>query len=245
MNAGGEQAEVGRGLDDRRWAVAERVAEAVRRRFPADVLAVAVHGPLAHGDDDGGGDHEAGLLVVTYRPGAGPRPATRRVDGVLVDLTVAAAEDYLTQARVISPLWPLTADRYVTTQPLHDPTGWLRTLRDEHLGRLARARPGEFSTAARQAWYRGSAAHARAARLAEWYETDQALLMLGEARLVAATVTGLLSRTYYRDPGDAVRRTGLAGADMTEVGVVLGRQAEELAARGRAVDGTVDDLLSG
>ncbi|MEU5780753.1 nucleotidyltransferase domain-containing protein [Micromonospora lupini] len=244
MSARSERSGVGRGLDDRRWTVAERVAEVIRRRFPADVLAIAVHGPLAHGDDDGGGDGEVGMLVVTYRPGTGPPPATRRVDGVLVDLTVAAADDYLGQARVLSPLWPLTADRYVTTRSLYDPTGWLRTLRDEHLGRLARARPAEFSTAARQAWYRGSAAYSRAARLAEWYETDQALLMLGEARLAAATVTGLLGRTYFRDPGDAVRRTGLAGADMTEVGAVLARQAEELAARGRPVDGTIDDLLT-
>ncbi|WP_200209290.1 MULTISPECIES: nucleotidyltransferase domain-containing protein [Micromonospora] len=232
-------------LDDPRWRVAERVGAAALRRFPADLLAIAVHGPLAHGDDDGGGNGEVGLLLATYRPGSGPAPATRRVDGVLVDLTVAGADDYLGQARTISALWPLTADRYVTTRALHDPTGWLRALRDEHLARLARARPADFSTAARQAWYRGSAAHARAARLAEWYETDQALLMLGEARLAAATVHGLLSRTYFRDPGDAVRRTGLASADMTEVGAVLARQAEELAARGRPVDGTVDDLLDG
>ncbi|MEV4492656.1 nucleotidyltransferase domain-containing protein [Micromonospora coxensis] len=231
-------------MDDRRWRVAERVAEAARRRFPADILVVAVHGPLAHGDDDGGGDAEVGLLLATYRPGVGPEPSTRRVDGVLVDLTVAGADEYLRQARTLTALWPLTADRYVTTTALYDPTGWLRTLRDEHLGRLARARPAEFTGAARQAWYRGWAAHARAARLAEWYETDQALLMLGEARLAAATVTGLLTRTYFRDPGDAVRRTGLAGADMTEVGAVLGRQADELAARGRPVDGTVDDLLT-
>ncbi|MEH0935093.1 nucleotidyltransferase domain-containing protein [Micromonospora psammae] len=231
-------------LDDPRWRVADRVADAARRRFPAEILAVAVHGPLAHGDDDGGGDGEVGLLLVTYRPGTGPAPSTRRVDGVLVDLTVAGAEDYLRQARGLTPLWPLTADRFVTTTALYDPTDWLRALRDEHLGRLARARPAEFSTAARQAWYRGCAAHARAARLAEWYETDQALLMLAEARLAAATVTGLLTRTYFRDPGDAVRRTGLAGADMTEVGMVLSGQADELAARGRPVDGTVDDLLT-
>ncbi|MEV5818397.1 nucleotidyltransferase domain-containing protein [Micromonospora haikouensis] len=231
--------------DDPRWSVAERVAAAARRRFPADVLAVAVHGPLAHGDDDGGGDGEVGLLIATYRPGTGPRPATRRVDGVLVDLTVTAADDHLERARSITALWPLVADRYVTTRALHDPTGWLPALRDEHLAALARARPAEFTGAARQAWYRGCAAHARAARLAQWYETDQALLMLGEARLAAATVTGLLGRTYFRDPGDAVRRTGLAGADMTEVGAVLARQAEELAARGRPVDGTVDDLLAG
>ncbi|MFF5171150.1 nucleotidyltransferase domain-containing protein [Micromonospora sp. NPDC000089] len=245
MDGSGTQPGVDARLDDPRWRVAERVADAARRRFPADILAVAVHGPLAHGDDDGGGDAELGLLLVTYRPGSGPAPATRRVDGALVDLTVAGADDYLRQADTLTALWPLTADRYVTTTALYDPTGWLRTLRDAHLGRLARARPAEFSTAARRAWYRGWAAHARALRLAEWYETDQALLMLGEARLAAATVTGLLTRTYFRDPGDAVRRTGLAGADMTEVGTVLTRQAQELAARGRPVDGTVDDLLAG
>ncbi len=91
-----------RRLDDPRWQVAERVGDAVLRRFPADVLAVAVHGPLAHGDDDGGGDREVGLLVVTYRHGAGPPPATRRVDGVLVDLTVAGADDYLRRATTIT-----------------------------------------------------------------------------------------------------------------------------------------------
>jgi hypothetical protein len=239
------QLETDRYLDDPRWRVAERVSEAALRRFPADILAVAVHGPLAHGDDDGGGDGEVCLLLATYRPGGGPAPATRRVDGVLVDLTVAGADDYLRQARTITSRWPLTADRYLTARSLHDPTGWLRTVRDEHLARLARARPPEFTAAARRAWYRGSAAHARALRLAEWYETDQALLMLGEARLAAATVQGLFSRTYFRDPGDAVRRTGLAGADMTEVGAVLARQAAELAARGHPVDGTVDDLLDG
>ncbi|TCB96205.1 nucleotidyltransferase domain-containing protein [Micromonospora zingiberis] len=236
--------EVREDRDDPRWTVAERVAAAARRRFPADVLAVAVHGPLAHGDDDGGGDGEVGLLLVTYRPGTGPPSATRRVDGVLVDLTVVAAEERLAQARQLTSRWPLTADRYVTTRALHDPTGWLRTLRDEHLGRLARARPAEFTTAARAAWYRGSAAHARAARLAEWYETDQALLMLGAARLAAATVNGLLSRTYFRDRGDAIRRTGLAGADMTEIAAVLARQSAELAARGHPTDGTIDDLLT-
>jgi hypothetical protein len=45
----------------------------------------------------------------------------------------------LEQAQAIGALWPLTADRYVTTRALHDPTGWLagwlagwlRTLHDE------------------------------------------------------------------------------------------------------------------
>ena len=70
----------------------------------------------------------------------------------------------------------------------------------------------------------GRAAHARARRLAEWYETDAALVVLGEARLAAAMVDGLLSRTYFRNSADAVRRTGLAGADIDELGARLPRR---------------------
>lgn len=230
-------------LANPRWVVAEQVAETARRRFPADVLAVGVHGRLAHGDDDETSEVE--LVVVTYRESAGPRPATRRVDGILVDLGVVGADRYLGHARTLSTSWPLAADRYVTTKALHDPTRWLDKLRDAHLGRLAEARPAEFSTLAREAWGRAAAAHAHATRLASWYDTDSALVKLGESRLGLATVLGLLSRTYFRDTADAVRRTGLAGADMTELGDILRTQAGELAARGRPVDGSVADLFEG
>ncbi|MBE1487902.1 nucleotidyltransferase domain-containing protein [Plantactinospora soyae] len=224
-----------------RWLLAEQVAGQARRRYPADILAIGVYGPLAHGDDDETSD--VNLVAVTYRPGMGPRPATRRLDGVLVDLAPVGADDYLAQARTLSASWPLVADRYVSTKPLHDPTGWLPALRDAHLGRLASARPAEFTSLARQAWCRGFAAHTRAVWLAQWYQIDAALLMLGAARLAAATVVGLFTRTYFRTDADAVIRTGLAGADMTELGTVLRDQATELAARGRPVDGTVADLF--
>ncbi|HEV7709131.1 MAG TPA: nucleotidyltransferase domain-containing protein, partial [Asanoa sp.] len=135
------------------------------------------------------------------------------------------------------------ADRYVTTKPIHDPDGWLEKLRDVHLGRLAEARTAEFTTLAREAWCRGASAHARATRLAAWYETDTALVMLAEARLAAATVVGLLTRTYFRNGADAVRRTGVASADLTELGTILRDQATDLADRGRPVDGTISDLF--
>jgi Nucleotidyltransferase domain len=224
-----------------RWTVAEQVAAAARRRFPAEVLAIGVYGSMAHGDDTDASDID--LVVVTYRPGGGPQPIARRVDGLLVDLSVIGAEDYLRHARTLSTSWPLAADRYLTTKPLFDPNGWLGKLRDVHLGRLADARGTEFAALAREAWCRAASAHARAARLAEWYDTDAAMLVLGEARLAAATVTGLLTRTYYRNSADAVTRTGLAAAGIIELGGALGAQSDELAARGRPVDGTVDDLF--
>jgi hypothetical protein len=221
-----------------RWALAEQIAEAARRRFPADILAI---GPLAHGDDTENGDVE--LIVVTFRPGVGPWPVTRRVDGTMVDLDVFGSDEYLRQARTLSTSSPLTADRYVTTKPLHDPTRWLDKLRDTHLGRLAQAREAEFATLAREAWYRGFSAHARAVRLAEGHQTEAALLMLGEARLATATVIGLLTRTYFRSNADAVIRTGIAGTDITELNEVLRNQAAELADRGRPVDSMVADFF--
>lgn len=224
-----------------RWTLAERVAEAVRRRHPADVLTLGVHGSLAHGDDHDGSDVD--IVVVTYRPGTGPRPVTRQVDGILVELTVVGSDDYLQAARTLSVSWPLKADRYVTTRPLYDPRNWLPTLRDTHLARLAEARPAEFSTLAREAWCRASAAYARAVRLAEWYDTDAALVLLGEARLCAAMVAGLLSRTYFRNNADAVKRTGMAAADFSELSATLKAQAVELADRGRPVDGPLATLF--
>ncbi|HEY0697803.1 MAG TPA: nucleotidyltransferase domain-containing protein [Micromonospora sp.] len=228
-------------LADPHWSTAEQVTEAVLRRFPADVMAVGAHGSSVHRGDTAGSDVQ--LLVVTYRPGSGPRPVARRVGGLLVDVAVSGGDELLRQAATLSPDWPLVADRYVNTRPLHDPTDWLTRLRDTHLTRLTAARNPEFTALARQAWCRGFSAHTEASRLAEWYQTDAALLRLSEARLAAATVVGLLTRTYYRSAADAVIRAGVAGADIRELGTVLARQADELTARGRPVDGTPDQLF--
>jgi predicted nucleotidyltransferase len=224
-----------------RGALASRLCEMVRLRWSADVQAVGVRGSLAHGDDHDGSD--VNLLVVTYRASAGPRPALRKVDGILVDLEVATGEEGLRRARQLTPRWPLEADRYVTARPLLDPNGWFATQRDLHLARLAEARPPEFTALARHNWELASAALDRAIRLAEWYETDAALVMIAEARVRTSLVAGFLTRTYFRNQADAVKRTGVAGADMRELAAVLKSQAEELTARGRPVDGPLNALF--
>ncbi|GAA0550575.1 hypothetical protein GCM10010172_35840 [Paractinoplanes ferrugineus] len=228
-------------LHSPRGKLAARLRDVIERRWSAEVQAIGVHGSLAHGDDHDSSD--VNVLVVTYRPGAGPRPALRRVDGVLVDLEVVAGDEGLRRARELTSRWPLEADRHLTTRALHDPRGWFAELRDTHLTRLAAARPPEFTTLARHNWALASAAHARAVRLAEWYETDAALVLLAEARLHTALVTGLLTRTYFRNAADAVKRAGVAGVDMQELTGVLKEHAEELAARGRPVDGDLTALF--
>jgi len=229
-------------LANPRWTLAEEVTDAVRRRFSADILAVGVHGCVAHGDDSE--DSDIDLVVVTDEPGTGPRPATRRVNGNIVDLGVISAREYLVHARTLSTSWPLAADQYLTTRPTYDPDDWYPGLRDTHLARLAEAGGGEFAALAVQAWYRACSAMGRARQLAAWYEADAGLVALSDARVGAAVVEGLLTRTYFRDDADAVRRTGIAGLDLTELGERLSAQAVELARRGRPVDGTVADLFT-
>jgi predicted nucleotidyltransferase len=214
----------------------------VCRRYPEDTYAIGVHGSLAHGDDTDGSDID--VLVVTLRARAGPRPARRRIGGIIVDLDVVSRDDYLRHARTLDTAWPLTADAFLTTKAIYDPDGWHDRLRDTHLGRLAEARELEFAALAREAWCHAQSMYGDAIRLAQWHDTAGALLALGEARLSAALVEGLLSRTYFRGGADAVSRTGLGEADLPEVGRRLTTQAETLAKRGHPVDGTIADLLA-
>jgi hypothetical protein len=224
-----------------RWVLAEEISAALCRRWPAEIHAIGAHGSLAHGDD--ADSHGIDLVVVTHRPGAGPVPNTRRIDGTIVDLDVICVEEYLRYARSLSTSWPLVADQYLTTKPLYDPAGWHPRLRDAHLARLAETGGGEFAALARDAWCHADATYAEALRLAQWHDTGGALLTLGAARLATAVVEGLLTRTYFRDSADAVRRTGLGDLGLTEVGQRLRAQADDLAKRGRPVDGTISELL--
>lgn len=224
-----------------RWAVAEQVTDALRARWGRQLVAVGVHGQLAHGDDTDGSGVE--LVVVTRSAEAGPSAGARRIDGVIVDISVIAAEEYLRHARTLTTLWPMTADQYITTKPVHDPDDWFARLRDTHIAHLAQTPAYTFASLAREAWCRAQQTQIYARRLAEWFETESAMIMLGEARLATAIVDGLLTRTYYRDRADALRRAGVASAHVYDLGQRLTRYAQELARRGRPVDGRIEDLV--
>jgi predicted nucleotidyltransferase len=224
-----------------RGSLATRLCDAVQERWRAEVQAIGLCGSMAHGDDTDSSD--VNLVVVTARPRTGPAPAMRKVDGIPVDLRVMTAEDGLGQARLLTTHWPLQADTYLTTFALHDPREWFKVRREAHLGLLAEARPAEFTGLARQHWAIADGAHARAVRFAQCYDTDAAMILMSEARLHAALVAGFLTRTYFRNTADAVKHTGVATADMRELGAILQYQAEELTARGRPVDGRLGALF--
>ncbi|GAA4948210.1 nucleotidyltransferase domain-containing protein [Actinoplanes utahensis] len=224
-----------------RGSLAIRLRDAILERWPAEVKAVGLCGSMAHGDDTDSSD--VNVIVVTYRPKTGPKPTQRRVDGIPVDLRVVTAEEGLGQARSLTPNWPLLADAFITTFPLHDPEDWFKDRREAHLNLLSEARPMEFTGLARHNWAIAGGAHTRAARLAQWYDTDAALILMAQARLHTALVAGLLTHTHFRSTVDAVKHTGVAAADMQELGAILKYQAEELTARGRPVDGRLGALF--
>ncbi len=221
--------------------IAEEIADQVCRRWPAEIMAVGAHGALAHRDDRGGTDVD--IVVVTYRQNQGPTPTSRRIDNLIVDMGVISADSYIAHARTLSTQWPLAADQYLHTKALYDESRWHERLRDTHLARLAEASGREFTALARESWCTAASLHERAIKCTEWYDTDGALLLLGEARTAAAVTEGLLTRTYFRGSADATHQTNLAGADMVEIRERLKQQATELAKRGRAVDGEVSDLF--
>jgi hypothetical protein len=229
--------------DNPRLALAEAISDALMDRYPGEIHAIGAQGSLAHRDDvDGSG---VALTVVTKRAGDGPAPTSRRVRGVVVEIDVISADELLNLARTLSASWPLLADRYLTALALYDPMHWHDRLRDTHLAHLAEARADEFAWHAREAWCRAATGRQHAIRLAERHDTDGAMVTLGESRLASALVEGLLSRTYFRSSGDAVQRTGLGAAGLTELARRLTEQADQLAQRGHPVDGSIEDLIDG
>jgi hypothetical protein len=226
---------------EERWGLAGEIAQQACRRYPAEVLAVGVHGALAHDDDREGSDLE--ITIVTYQPRTGPLPTSRRIDGWIVNLTTLGIDEYLWHARSVTTRWPLTADQYLHMRILTDEQRCFDRVRDMHLARLAETSGREFSALAREAWCRAYSLYQRAGRCTEWFDTDGALLLLAEARVAAAAVEGLLTRTYFRGTADAARRTGTGSLDLTELAERLDVQAAELAQRGRPVNGSVEALF--
>lgn len=224
-----------------RWAIAEQVGHALRQEWGSRLLAVGVHGALAHGDDDDGASVD--IVAVTRKPYANAPSGARRIDGVIVDLSMISEPEYLRHACTLTTSWPLLADRYISTRAVIDPDGWFAELRNTHLAFLAQIDDGAFASLAREAWCRAQSAQIHARRLAERHEHEASMAILGEARLAAALVHGLLTRTYYRNRADAVRRARVATANVYDLGERLIRFAQDLAARGRPVDGDIADLI--
>jgi hypothetical protein len=195
---------------EERLALARELTARLLDRHGAEALvAVGLHGSVAHGDDRDQSDLD--LAVVTAGPEVEVPDRALRHRGVVVDLAAITAEAYLQEATQVGPTWPLAADQYVNHLPLHDPGGFFHQLEHAHQAAMEAAPDEAFLAAAGYDLVQLLAWESRA-RSAELHgDLPGAMLAVKEAALLAALVIGLASRTAYRDAAHALTTAALAG----------------------------------
>jgi hypothetical protein len=187
--------------DDELLALARDLAgRLLGKHGEAGVLAVGVHGPAARGEGAPGLD----LAVVTTGPEVEVPERLLRHRGVVVDVGVIAAEDYLAEAALIGPAWPLVADQYRNMVPVYDPSGFFGKLRQAHEQAMAEAPEGAFLAAAGWDLAQALAQQARAERAEAEGDGVAALFAVREGALLAALTLGLAGRAAYRDARHAL-----------------------------------------
>jgi hypothetical protein len=196
-----------RASDDELLTLArELAARLLGKHGEAGVLAVGVHGPAAHGERGQGLD----LAVVTTGPEADVPERVLRHRGVVVDLGVITAEDYLAEAAQVGPAWPLAVDQYRSMVPVYDPSGFFAKLRGTHEEAVAKAPEGAFFAAAGWNLAQALAQQAKAERAEAQGDPAGALFAVREGALLAALTLGLLGRAAYRDPRHALASASAA-----------------------------------
>jgi len=226
-----------------RRKLAEQLAEAIVNRYLAGIHAVGLLGSHAHGDDDEYSDLNIG--VVTTQANAKPlRSIVRRVNGVVVHLTVRSVSEWLDQARTLTPEWPLTGNQFLIAKPIYDPHGWYAVVREAHLARLRDATDREFAALARAALLSAMLFTSRARREFVRAGRDDTQYLLTQAAMRTALVSGLLTRRRFRNRRDALRRSGLAEATLDSLEERQRELEMELAKRGAGIDATVSELAN-
>ncbi len=214
-----------------RWAIAQEISEEVLRAHRTEVRAIGVHGSMAHDDSDDFSDID--LVVVTNRPVEGLTSLVREVRGVIVDFGVTPSEEYLAAARTLTRRWPFEADQYLTTRSIYDPKGWHQQLRETHQEMLGQVSERKFLDRAAEAEIAGLSIAQKAQReSARGGSPGVVSYYVGSAAVEVALARGLLTRTYYRGVGDALRRNHLDGIALPDLEEQLDRLRDQLRRRG-------------
>jgi hypothetical protein len=190
---------------DEKVAIGRELAGRLLGRHGEDaIVAVGLHGSVARGDD--GADLD--VAVVTAGPEVQVPDRVLRHRGLVVDLAAIDQQAYLDEAAHVGPAWPLAADQYVRTLPLHDPAGFFERLREAH-ERGARETGDEVFRAAAGYDLAQALDQEAVARRAERAGDDvAAVFAVREAAVLAALTLGLLSRMTWPDAAAALRGAG-------------------------------------
>jgi len=124
--------------------LADRVARQLRRREGRNLIAVAVYGSVAQGEERRHSDLD--MLLIRRRPRRLPRTAVR--DGVLVTFLQMTPEAARAELSGANPNLPEALSGWRSIRALYDPTGIIGTLRRK----AGRPTAAQFRKAARAAF---------------------------------------------------------------------------------------------
>jgi hypothetical protein len=188
---------------DEKVALGRELAARLLQRHGEDaIVAVGLHGPVARGEDDGAA---LDVAVVTAGPEVQVPDRILRHRDVVVDLAAIDQQAYLDEAAHVGPAWPLAADQYVRTLPLHDPDGFFGRLREAHERGAREAGDEVFRAAAGYDLAQALEQEATARRAERAGDTVAALFAVREAAVLAALTLGLLYRMTWPDVAAALR----------------------------------------
>jgi hypothetical protein len=166
------------------------------------IVAVGLHGPVAHGDD--GGD-SLDVAVITAGPEVEVPERMLRHRGLVVDVAAISEQGYLDEAGQVGPAWPLASDQYLHHVALHDPSGFFHKLRHVHEEAVSNAGDEVFRAAAGYNLVHALDQESQARRAERRGDATGALFAVREAAVLAALAVGLVTRTASRDVAGALR----------------------------------------
>jgi predicted nucleotidyltransferase len=193
-------------LYEERLALARQICDAVVARHGDKIVAVGLHGSMAHGDVDEYSDID--FLVVVDERGAIPERSAWS-DGLYVSVSVNTVDVLLGDARAVESMWSAAADQYLNPLALHDPSGFFERLRKAHIE--GSDDPHAFTTCAAGTLFDAFEAISKARRYVAQRAMPAASVCLSESLVTMGLVVGLLTRSRWRGTHDAVANAAQAG----------------------------------
>jgi kanamycin nucleotidyltransferase len=187
-----------------RMQLANDLSTAFREQHGEHIVAVGIRGSVARQEDNEFSN--LNLVVVTDRPGVG---ASRSLllGPTAVDVYVVDRESYLIDAATVGPWWPIRADQFTHSKPIHDPHDFYRDLRKTYESYVEGA-PAEEFLRAEAANVVQAVTWAYKARSRISMAEGMSRIAIAESALRAVLALGLRARFVFKNPAHAFMMAG-------------------------------------
>jgi kanamycin nucleotidyltransferase len=192
-----------------RIRVAKELSEGFLGRFGDQIVATGLRGSVAREEDNEHSDVD--MVVITEDAGiVGSRSLL--LGPIAVEVLATSRAEYLHEATVIGPWWPMLADQFIHSRPLHDPNNFYGELR-RHYDAAMNAASDEVFVRAESQDIVQAVTWAYKARASTGSNETIARLAIAESALRAVMSIGLRARFVFKNSAHAFRIIGqLPGA---------------------------------